>query len=298
MPTYFYHIALELFKDPKNAPRAKNSSAPTTSERTVNALAPFTNRYRSPGRHHTSPLDTNFFPRLTAPRQSQHETSSTNESNLKAATALRLPTSHTSDNEVDLLPGAQCSSLEDPRLENIFIESIDMVSPDSIGAKPKKHNDGNISTGIGSHVGGAATKGKYLPLDHKDLESIWGIVHLYRDAEETPSLDDEGRHSKSLRGRHSGLQKSTASLESSVPDEECTTLCILAVPSYLSPSDFLGFVGEQTREEVSHFRMIRTSRANRYMVLMKFRSGRKAREWRREWNGKVFNSMEVSRGFR
>jgi BRCA1-associated protein len=61
----------------------------------------------------------------------------------------------------------------------------------------------------------------------------------------------------------------------------------------MSPSDFLGFVGEGTRDDVSHFRMIRTARANRYMVLMKFRSGKKAREWQKEWNGKVFNSMEV-----
>ena len=61
----------------------------------------------------------------------------------------------------------------------------------------------------------------------------------------------------------------------------------------MSPSDFLGFVGETTMDEVSHFRMIRTARANRYMVLMKFRSGKKAKEWQRVWNGKVFNSMEV-----
>jgi BRCA1-associated protein len=30
------------------------------------------------------------------------------------------------------------------------------------------------------------------------------------------------------------------------------------------------------------------------MVLMKFRSGKKAKEWQKDWNGKVFNSMEVS----
>lgn len=61
----------------------------------------------------------------------------------------------------------------------------------------------------------------------------------------------------------------------------------------MTPSDFLGFMGEQTREEVSHFRLIRTSRANKYMVLMKFREAEKARAWRKEWDGKAFNSMEV-----
>ena len=71
-------------------------------------------------------------------------------------------------------------------------------------------------------------------------------------------------------------------------------MCIPAVPSYLTPSDFLGFVGEKTREEVSHFRMVMTGRMNRYLVLMKFRDGNTARRWRKEWDGKVFNSMEVS----
>lgn len=71
-------------------------------------------------------------------------------------------------------------------------------------------------------------------------------------------------------------------------------MCIPAVPSYLTPSDFLGFVGEKTREEVSHFRMVMTGRMNRYLVLMKFRDNAVARKWRAEWDGKVFNDMEVS----
>jgi BRCA1-associated protein len=124
--------------------------------------------------------------------------------------------------------------------------------------------------------GGLATKGKFIPSDLKDTEIGWGVVHLYRDGQETPGLYDEvDSASKDFRA------------------EDCTTLCILAVPSYMTPSDFLGFAGELTREDVSHFRLIRTSRANKYMVLMKFREAKKAREWRKEWNGKAFNSMEV-----
>lgn len=181
-----------------------------------------------------------------------------------------------------------------------------------------------ITKGIGTGViGGLATKGKYIPLDRKVAESAWGIVHLYRDADESPSLGDRdneddpsflkgsavarnvshvstvggaiGDGSRNKKGYGYGYGYESGSGSSVAPSlEDCTTLCILAVPSYLSPSDFLGFVGEQTREDVGHFRMIKTARANRYMVLMKFRSGRKAKEWQRNWNGKVFNSMEVS----
>ena len=61
----------------------------------------------------------------------------------------------------------------------------------------------------------------------------------------------------------------------------------------MMPSDLLGFVGDQTREDVTHFRLIRTGRANKYMVLMKFRSPKKAKEWQKLWNGKLFSAMEV-----
>ncbi|OJD20135.1 hypothetical protein ACJ73_08531, partial [Blastomyces percursus] len=249
----------------------------------------------------------------------------------------------------------------DKRLDQISIETIDMVvspqsqnqqsqpqsprqtptatsqqpqqpqqQPSSKVSNPNNSNNNNnnnnqIAKGIGTSViGGLATKGKYVPLDQKISDSAWGIVHLYRDAEETSALyrdDDDpsflkgsaltrsamldGNSSNSLDRRYGnpnietsdGSRKSgslaTATATAGVQSaEDCTTLCILAVPSYMSPSDFLGFVGEQTRDEVSHFRMIRTARVNRYMVLMKFRSGKRAKEWQRDWNGKVFNSME------
>ncbi|EEH20846.2 hypothetical protein PABG_03077 [Paracoccidioides brasiliensis Pb03] len=239
----------------------------------------------------------------------------------------------------------------DKRLDQISIASIDMVvSERSSGQgqsqgeqqteippqQVRKGNNGDsangnqIAKGIGTSViGGLATKGKYIPLDQKVSESAWGIVHLYRDVEESSALYKDDDDPSFLKG--SALARSTmldgnvggignnnnkgnrkygsadvvGDIEAAGPGsgsaggagsshsvEDCTTLCILAVPSYMSPSDFLGFVGEQTRDEVSHFRMVRTARANRYMVLMKFRSGKRAKEWQRDWNGKVFNSME------
>jgi BRCA1-associated protein len=153
-----------------------------------------------------------------------------------------------------------------------------------------------IRGGLTALPTGLPTKGRFEPLDPSEEELGWGIVRLYRDADETPGLYDISssakapKHNKSHYAGKMGVQKDEKAV---FRDEDCTTLCILAVPSYLTPADFLGFVGERTREEVSHFRMIRTERSNRYMVLMKFRNGRKAREWRKEWNGKVFNDVEV-----
>ncbi|KAL8703571.1 MAG: hypothetical protein Q9201_003244 [Fulgogasparrea decipioides] len=164
--------------------------------------------------------------------------------------------------------------------------------PTATGSKRSSHvgSSSHIANGIAAGHGGLATKGRFEPIDHDNEDVGWGVVRLFRDAKETPGLYDDASTSKSKGGR--GSLRNGDGVESRFRDDECTTLCILAVPSYLTPSDFLGFVGERTREEVSHFRMIKTERGNRYMVLMKFRSGKKAREWRRDWNGKAFDSME------
>ncbi|CBX94365.1 hypothetical protein IAQ61_009929 [Plenodomus lingam] len=164
---------------------------------------------------------------------------------------------------------------KDWRFDTITIISIDM-NPTTTGTElARAHGQSLKHPSHAPNVGGLATKGRFIPSEPKDTEVGWGVVHLYRDGQETPGLYD-GHAGE-------GTEFNRA---------ECTTLCILAVPSYMTPSDFLGFVGEQTREQVSHFRLIKTSRANKYMVLMKFREPSQASEWRKEWDGKAFNSME------
>jgi BRCA1-associated protein len=149
---------------------------------------------------------------------------------------------------------------------------------------------GVAALGVGPTLSGrgTATKAKFLPLETKNTEIGWGIVHLYREGHETPSLDripassgEEGEAEGSA-GRPAGT------------DDDCTTLCIPAVPSYLSPADFLGFVGEKWRDDILHYRMVMTETMNRYLVLMKFREGPRAKEWKKEFDGRNFNSMEVS----
>ncbi|KAL9124006.1 MAG: hypothetical protein Q9217_006620, partial [Psora testacea] len=193
------------------------------------------------------------------------------------------------------VPGSTASSSPsyDWRYDRISSQTITMapsVVSDEHGSKTGGGE--NITNGIGAGPVGLATKGRFEPCDPQDEDLGWGVVRLYRDAEETRGLYDEPittKHSKLSRA----LSKKEDGERPKFQDGDCTTLCILAVPSYLTPSDFLGFVGEKTRDDVSHFRMIRTERGNRYMVLMKFRVGKRAREWRRQWNGKAFDGMEV-----
>ncbi|KAL9103109.1 MAG: hypothetical protein Q9163_001820 [Psora crenata] len=186
---------------------------------------------------------------------------------------------------------ASTSSCRDWRYDKISVHTIAMAPPiSSEEHNSKAEGARNIRNGISAGPGGLATKGRYEPCDPQDQNLGWGVVRLYKDAEETPGLYDEPMAPKS--SRTSRPLSRNEEEKAKFRDDDCTTLCILAVPSYLTPSDFLGFVGEKTRDEVSHFRMIRTERSNRYMVLMKFRKGKKAREWRRQWNGKAFDGME------
>jgi BRCA1-associated protein len=176
----------------------------------------------------------------------------------------------------------------DWRFDTVSIVSIDMEESNSNPTRLIRGKSFGNESRANIDPAGVATKGVFIPSDPKNTDVGYGIVHLYRDSKETPGLyEDDVVASKAAESpRDDRASKFDA--------DQCTTLCILAVPSYMTPSDLLGYVGEKTREEVSHFRLIRTGRTNKYMVLMKFRSAKKAKEWQKAWDGKPFNSMEVS----
>jgi BRCA1-associated protein len=175
------------------------------------------------------------------------------------------------------------TAAKDWRFGRVRIESIDMEQ--RMRPRGESSSGNGINAGLAESAVGRVTKARYEGVEEKNTEVGWGIVHLYRDGEphETSVAEDVEVYTADGEQGAEGEEK----------EEDYTTLCIPAVPSYLTPSDFLGFVGEKTREEVSHFRMVMTGRMNRYLVLMKFRDGGGAKKWRKEWDGKVFNSMEV-----
>ncbi|KAF9579234.1 hypothetical protein BGW38_004589 [Lunasporangiospora selenospora] len=141
----------------------------------------------------------------------------------------------------------------------------------------------------------------------QEAESAKGILRLYKDTNEIttgelryPSdpdetnleTDDKTKDSKSDPHPESQQQQQSGKTRPQIisPDWE-TTVCVLAVPSYMSPGDFLNFVGP-VRSEVSHFRIIRDSVPNRFMVLMKFRSRETTSEFYKRYNGRTFSSLE------
>lgn len=264
MPNYFFHIAIELFTD-LQAPSKQLGNRPLQSVLPIfEALRPFAN-----SRERRLARDRSFDQRRNSPK-SRVQTSPRTEQ-------PRLEISH--------------SDSKDHRLDTIVLEGADM-SAASGGTDGSEAKENIIGKGIGGTISGQHMKGRYEPSQGLEGADGWGIVHLYRDSEETPGLYKDSAYKSSDVWSDAARNLSVGKPYPPPKDEDCTTLCILAVPSYMTPSDFLSWVGEVTRSEVSHFRMVRTSRANRYMVLMKFQNGKKAREWQHEWNGKVFNTME------
>ncbi|EXJ88476.1 hypothetical protein A1O1_05406 [Capronia coronata CBS 617.96] len=263
MPDYFFHVVIELFADFSSLVKQPEHSQPPNLTPFFKALKPFTS---SSARRRSRDLATD------------HK---------KASSALQVR-SHLTATHEDLPLPVPHSDPNDHRLDSIYLDSADMSSQ-SAGTELSGGNENIIGKGIGTAISGRHMRARFEALQSQEG---WGIVHLYRDTEETTGLyKDSAYRSSDL---WSDAIRSSPPGRSHPPpkDEECTTLCILAVPSYMTPSDLLSWVGQETRSEVSHFRMVRTARANRYMVLMKFKNGKKAREWQHEWNGKVFNSIE------
>lgn len=262
MPAYFYHIVFDL-----NSPSALCSAglsptppldffSPALFDKSTSAPAP-RETTQNPGEPSFN-INSDSPPAL---RQSSSLEATTSRPGIAAR---REP-----------LADKTAQDQEDWRYDEITLEAVDM--------EPRRATQGSPSAGTAVPAElasqGLTLRGKFIPSSPKTADIGHGVVHLYRDMEPSDMLAAE-------TWPKSGSSEDRA--------DDSTTLCILAVPSYMTPSDLLGWVGEQTMEHVSHFRLIRTARSNKYMVLMKFHEAEQAKKWQRDWNGRLFSSMEVS----
>lgn len=178
---------------------------------------------------------------------------------------------------------------DDYRYDRLRIESIDMESHSMTALERAQIAEATHASVENAKTFALGLKARYVPSIPRSADIGWGVVHLYREAQHSEETGVE----LSTKDDITPNEPQASSSGSSITNSDCTTLCILAVPSYMTPSDLLGWLGEDMRELVSHFRLVRTSRSNRYMVLIKFRESLPAVRWQREWNGKLFSSMEV-----
>jgi BRCA1-associated protein len=226
MTAYFFHVKLELY------PSAHPSTA-ASQPVTINLFRPesTTDIFKTDfPAHRTSKTISHSSRSHHSPRSSldNHPAAASRPASAHGH-ALLLPERNVALKESaspTIRPKkASCEiATRDWRYGPVTIESIDMEP---------------ASTKLPST--GLHTKAAYVPSTPKATDVGWGVVHLYRDSQETAALGH--KHVKD---------------DPDFDPQQCTTLCILAVPSWMMPSDLLGFVGDQAREDVSHFRLIRT----------------------------------------
>lgn len=102
-----------------------------------------------------------------------------------------------------------------------------------------------------------------------------GVIRLYREFEDNES--SSGAHGKKKIVINPG---------------DNTMVAILAIPTYFTATDLLGYIGETFVSYISHIRILKSDKQNRFMVLIKFRDIVKAAEFQYQFDGKSFNSME------
>jgi len=148
---------------------------------------------------------------------------------------------------------------------NLSSESclITPISENSLSSSTKKTKSSNEKA-----VNPPA--GKFVPFRSGKTNLSYGILHLYRDPNEIPSSDEDHTINNINNPNNDNLKSSEQQENNSwktvrnekhdnlpglVGNNE-TILAVLAVPSYMTASDFLGFVAP-VRKYVSHLRFIR-----------------------------------------
>ncbi|KAF5352887.1 hypothetical protein D9757_012094 [Collybiopsis confluens] len=149
---------------------------------------------------------------------------------------------------------------KDYRFGPIHVDWMDSYSAASHNSTGKERDSGGDGHAIAQFIANETVSGSTnLPE---------GVIHVFRDCQE-PSED----------------------LSSSALATDSVILAVLAVPSWMSPSDFLTFVAPAA-DSISHLRILRDSFPNRSIVLIKFRNPEDASEFIEAYNGRPFNSME------
>ncbi|KAJ1814372.1 hypothetical protein LPJ60_006061 [Coemansia sp. RSA 2675] len=102
-----------------------------------------------------------------------------------------------------------------------------------------------------------------------------GILRLYRNTEAIPET----------------LAELPSEANGETSDERPTVLAVLAVPGYMTPTDFLSFAGS-FRDSIEHVRVVRDRSANHYMILLKLRDATRAAGFYSYYSGKTFSPLE------
>ncbi|KAG8893088.1 hypothetical protein FRC01_013780 [Tulasnella sp. 417] len=115
-----------------------------------------------------------------------------------------------------------------------------------------------------------------------------GIIRIFRD-----TVDQANAKTATAED-----QQTSSSTQQKQPgpgfhaDGEGTTLAVLAIPFFMTPADFLAFLGS-AEDQITHIRIIRDGSPSRTIALLKFRSKHAADEFGAAFNGREFLPTET-----
>ncbi|CUM53378.1 unnamed protein product [Debaryomyces tyrocola] len=111
-----------------------------------------------------------------------------------------------------------------------------------------------------------------------------GNIRLYREFEEDETSLDFLSSTSSAASEPFSYPNAT--------EGDDTMVSIIAVPTYFTATDLLGFIGDSYMKYITHLRILKSEKPNRFLVLIKFNDILKTAEFQLKYNGKPFNSME------
>lgn len=183
-----------------------------------------------------------------------------------------------------------CREPHDIIIESLIIELCDMATKSlnrgvqqRTGETPRDHASAEGSpaketkpselsqavdtpeAGCGTMERSKVTSGTQIPFfsGNHCVEVTKGVLHLFKENKQTP-LGEADRSEM---------------------------LCMLAVPAMMTLHDILQFISPES-SHVENIRVIRDSKPNLYMVLLKFRDQKSADDFYQNFNGVRFNSIE------
>ncbi|KAF9949884.1 hypothetical protein BGZ72_008355 [Mortierella alpina] len=286
-----YHLKLDLYSENTSHTAPSSSPTPPRQAETPTA-ATLASRFRAllkpfPQPHHQA---------LDIPSSSSFSLESSQSPATTSAKADTIRT-HRAIHQTDHTNQTRPST--DYRLGPIHISSLDAPSSISSFQIPKdkpgtqKHKSNKAKK---MAINTAAPTGRSPGF--QDAEPAQGILRLYKDTNEITTGDlhiqsatEDAKELTTVASTEATSHSLDRDGSQTIHPDQGTAVCVLAVPSYMSPGDFLNFVGP-VRANVSHFRIIRDAVPNRFMVLMKFRTSEATAEFYARYNGRTFSSLE------
>ncbi|CCE78477.1 Piso0_001100 [Millerozyma farinosa CBS 7064] len=120
-----------------------------------------------------------------------------------------------------------------------------------------------------------------------------GVVRLYREFV-TEDID----RNKLPQSITSALKNKVSSEGESRDEEDTVNPCddtmvaITALPVYFTATDLLAFMGDTYVKYITHLRILKSEKPNRFLVLIKFNDIVKTAEFQYKYNGKTFTAMD------